>query len=140
MTELVLCMASVHPSWGYDRGQSAFANLGHIVSSNTIGNILKCYGIGPAPERAKRTSWRTVVKAHWDVMTATDFFTNEAWTPRTTLRCSRPGEHCLSETACSMVEDTRYDGWVALDSAKKPGQSWSRACALTQSAGRIVDD
>jgi putative transposase len=32
--------------------------------------------------REKRTSWRTFLKAHWDVMAATDFFTVEVWTPR----------------------------------------------------------
>ena len=82
MTELVLCVASDHPSWGYDREHGALANLDHIVSSNTVGNILKCHRIEPAPERGNRTSWRTFVKAHWDVMPATDFFKNEAWTPR----------------------------------------------------------
>ncbi len=35
-----------------------------------------------APERGKRTSWTTLLKAHWDVMAATDFFAVEVWTPR----------------------------------------------------------
>jgi phosphoglycerate dehydrogenase-like enzyme len=34
------------------------------------------------PEREKRTSWTTFLKAHWEVMAATDFFTVEVWTPR----------------------------------------------------------
>ena len=43
--------------------------------------------IEPAPEREKRTSWRTFLKAHWDVMAATDFFTVEEWTPRGLATC-----------------------------------------------------
>jgi len=82
ITELAVRMARENPAWGYDRLQGALANLGHIVSASTVANILKRHGIEPAPERGKRTSWRTFLKAHWDVMAATDFFTIEVWTPR----------------------------------------------------------
>ena len=82
ITDLVLRMARENASWGYDRIQGALANLGHIVAPNTVKNILKRDGIEPAPEREKRTSWRAFLKAHWDVMAATDFFTVEVWTPR----------------------------------------------------------
>ena len=82
ITELVLRMARENRSWGYDRIQGALANPGHIVAPNTVKNILNRHGIEPAPEREKRTSWRTFLKAHWDVMAATDFFTVEVWTPR----------------------------------------------------------
>ena len=75
ITDLVLRMARENTSWGYDRIQGALANLGHIVAPNTVKNILKRHGIEPAPEREKRTSWRTFLRAHWDVMAATDFFT-----------------------------------------------------------------
>ncbi len=82
ITDLVLRMARENTSWGYDRIQGALANLGHIVAPNTVKNVLKRHGIEPAPEREKRTSWRTFLKAHWDVMAATDFFTVEVWTSR----------------------------------------------------------
>ena len=82
ITDLVLRMARENVSWGYDRIQGALANLGHIIAPNTVKNILKRHGIDPAPEREKRTSWTTFLKAHWDVMAATDFFTVEVWTPR----------------------------------------------------------
>ncbi|NIW86590.1 MAG: DDE-type integrase/transposase/recombinase [Gammaproteobacteria bacterium] len=75
-------MAWENPSWGYDRLQGALANLGYSVSSSTIANILKRHGIEPAPERGNRTSWRSFLKAHWEVTAATDFFTIELWTPR----------------------------------------------------------
>ncbi len=81
ITDLVLHMARENDAWGYDRIQGALANLGHIIAANTVKNILKRHGIEPAPERKKRSSWKTFLKAHWDVMTATDFFTVEVWTP-----------------------------------------------------------
>jgi transposase InsO family protein len=75
-------MARENVSWGYDRIQGALANLGHIIAPNTVKNILKRRGIEPAPEREKHTSWTTFLKAHWEVMAATDFFTVEISTPR----------------------------------------------------------
>jgi transposase InsO family protein len=75
-------MTRENPSWGYDRLQGALANLGHTVSSSTVANILKRHGIEPAPERGKRTSWRTFLKAHWDVIAATDLFSIEVLTLR----------------------------------------------------------
>ena len=82
ITDLVLRMARENTSWGYDRIQGALTNIGYVVAPNTVKNILKRHGIEPAPEREKRTSWKTFLKAHWDVMAATDFFTVEVWTAR----------------------------------------------------------
>ena len=82
ITDLVLRMAWENTSWGYDRIQGALTNIGYVVAPNTVKNILKRHGIEPAPEREKRTSWKTFLKAHWDVMAATDFFTVEVWTAR----------------------------------------------------------
>lgn len=82
ITDLALRMARENEAWGYDRIQGALANLGHIIAANTVKNILKRHGIEPAPEREKHTTWKTFLKAHWEVMAATDFFTIEVWTPR----------------------------------------------------------
>src|SRR5258705_2226779 len=46
------------------------------------GNVLNHSGIEPAPERSKRTTWSTFLKAHWKVLAASDFFSVEVWTPR----------------------------------------------------------
>jgi len=75
-------MARENNSWGYDRIQGALANIGCDVAPNTVRNILKRHGIEPAPLREKRTSWKTFLKARWEVMAATDLFTVEVWTPR----------------------------------------------------------
>ena len=87
ITDFVLRMAGENASWGYDRIQGELTNLGHIIAPNTVKNILKRHGIEQAPERKKRTSWKIFLKAHGDVMAATDFFTVEVWTPRGLMTC-----------------------------------------------------
>ncbi len=37
--------------WGYDRIEGALANLGHEVSDQMVGNILKDHGIEPVGDR-----------------------------------------------------------------------------------------
>ena len=81
--QLAVRLARENPSWGYDRIQGALSNLGHVVSDQTIGNILKQHGIEPAPDRRRQTSWQTFIKAHWDVLAAIDFTTIEVWTKGT---------------------------------------------------------
>ena len=80
IVDLVLRMARENPTWGYDKIQGALANLGHEISDQTVGNILKAHGIEPAPERRRQTTWKTFLKAHWDVLAAIDFTTVEVWT------------------------------------------------------------
>ncbi len=77
IAELVVRMALENPRWGYTRIRGSLANLGQKVSRTTISNILKEHGIDPAPERGKRTPWRTFLKAHWESIAAVDFFTVE---------------------------------------------------------------
>src|SRR6266853_1539796 len=77
---LVVRMAQENRSWGYDRIVGALANLGHTVSDQTVGNILKRHGIPPAPERKTTTTWKEFIRTHLDVLVATDFFTAEVWT------------------------------------------------------------
>ena len=80
--ELVIRFATDNRDWGYDRIAGALANLGHEVSDQTVGNILKRQGIPTAPERKKTTTWKEFIRSHRDVLAATDFFTTEVWTPR----------------------------------------------------------
>ena len=77
---LIIRMAQENRSWGYDHIVGALANLGHTVSDQTIGNILKRHGIPPAPERKTTTKWKEFIRTHMDVLVATDFFTAEVWT------------------------------------------------------------
>ena len=80
VVKLVLKFAKENPSWGYDRIQGALANIGHTISDTSVRNILKANGIEPAPDRKRKTTWKTFLKAHWDVLAAIDFTTVEVWT------------------------------------------------------------
>ena len=80
IVDLVLRFARENASWGFDRIQGALANLGHEVSDQTVGNILKEHGIEPADDRKRQTTWKTFIKSHWDVLAAIDFTTIEVWT------------------------------------------------------------
>jgi transposase InsO family protein len=79
---LVVRMAQENSSWGYDRIAGALANLGHHVSGQTIGNILRRHGIAPAPKRSQNTTWKEFIAAHMAVLAGTDFFTVEVLTWR----------------------------------------------------------
>jgi len=68
--------------WGYDRIVGALANLGHPVSDQTVGNILRRYGIQPAPKRSQNTTWKDFIASHMAVLAGTDFFTVEVLTWR----------------------------------------------------------
>ncbi len=45
-----------------------------------VKNILREHGIESAPERGRKTTWKTFLKAHWEVLAAVDFTTVEVWT------------------------------------------------------------
>src|SRR5215831_15543107 len=79
---LVVRMARENTGWGYDRIAGALANLGHRVSDQTVGNILRRHGIAPAPKRNQVTSWRNFIAAHMNVLAGADFFTVEVLTWR----------------------------------------------------------
>ncbi len=78
--ELIVRLAKDNRSWGYDRIAGALANVGHKVSDQTVGNVLKRHGLPHAPERKRTTTWKEFIKTHMDVLAATDFFTTEVWT------------------------------------------------------------
>jgi putative transposase len=78
--ELVLQFARENRSWGYRRIVAALSNLGHQVSHQTVANVLKRHGLGPAPERQKKTRWKEFICSHTEVVAAVDFFTVEVWT------------------------------------------------------------
>lgn len=124
ITELVVRMAQENPSWGYDRIEGALKNLGHKVSPTTVANILKEHGLEPAPERRKRTTWMSFLKAHWDSLAAADFFTTEVWTLGGLVTTyilffmelssrkvqvagitSSPNEACMSQVARNLTDD-----------------------------------
>ena len=80
--QLIVRMAEENRSWGYDRIVGALANLGHEVSDQTVGNVLRRHGLPPAPERKHTTTWAAFIRAHLAVLAGTDFFTVEVLTLR----------------------------------------------------------
>src|SRR6266550_2704731 len=79
---LIVRFASENSGWGYDRIVGALANLGHTISDQTVGNILRRYGIQPAPKRSQNTTWKDFIASHMAVLAGTDFFTVEVLTWR----------------------------------------------------------
>ena len=73
-------LARENCNWGYDRIIGAMANLGHVISDESVGNILHRHGIPPAPERKKNTTWKDFIRAHMSVLAGTDCFTAEVLT------------------------------------------------------------
>lgn len=71
--ELIVRFAKENRSWGYDRIAGALKNVGHKVSDQTVGNVLKRHGLPPAPERRRTTTWKEFIRSHMDVLAATDF-------------------------------------------------------------------
>jgi putative transposase len=82
VTDLIVQMAKENSGWGYDRIVGALANLGHVVSDQTVGNILRRHGIAPAPKRSQSTTWKDFIAAHMAVLAGIDFFTVEVLTWR----------------------------------------------------------
>src|SRR5258705_1058871 len=70
-------MARVNRDWGYDRIAGALANLGYVISDQTVGNVLRRYGLPPAPERKRTTTWAVFIRTHLALLAGTDFFTAE---------------------------------------------------------------
>src|SRR3984885_3778081 len=79
---LIVRFARENSGWGYDRIVGALSNLGHAVSDQTVGNILRRYGISPVPKRSQTTTWSDFIASHLAVLAGTDFFTVEVLTWR----------------------------------------------------------
>jgi putative transposase len=58
LDSLIVRFARDNSGWGYDRIDGALANLGHAVSDQTAGYILRRYGIQPAPKRSQNATWK----------------------------------------------------------------------------------
>jgi putative transposase len=120
---LIVRMARENSGWGYDRIAGAFANLGHRVSDQTVGNILRRYGIPPAPKRGEKTTWNEFIRRHMDVLTGTDFFTVEVLTWRGLVTSCLSG--CLSKP--QLVVWGGAQAGVPMESSRVPSAVRHRA-------------
>jgi hypothetical protein len=82
LERLVIQLAKENLGWGYDPIAGTFANPGSTVSDQTVGNILRAHGLGPAPERKRHTTWAEFIDRHKEVLWPMDFFTTEIWSSR----------------------------------------------------------
>jgi hypothetical protein len=62
---------------GLQSDVGALPNLGHQISVQTMGNVLKRHGIAPALERSQSTTWKEFIQSHLAVLAGIDFFTVE---------------------------------------------------------------
>jgi putative transposase len=73
--KLVVEMALANPGWGYTKIRDALrTGLAVEIGRTTVANILAEAGIEPAPEREKKRTWKQFMKAHWESLSACDFF------------------------------------------------------------------
>jgi putative transposase len=77
---LIVPMARENSGWGHDRIAGALADLGHEVSHQTVGNVLRRHAIAPAPKRTQTSAWKDFIGAHMAVLAGIDFFAVEALT------------------------------------------------------------
>lgn len=116
-------MAKENGSWGYDRIAGALANLGHHVSDQTVGNVLRHHGIPTAPKRSQ-TTWKDFISAHMAVLAGSDFFTVEVLTWRGLSTYYVLFFLHLESRRITLAGMTRY-----------PTEAW-----MTQMARNAVDD
>ena len=72
-------MTSENRDWGYDRIVGALANLGYVISDQTVGNL---HRHALAPERKRTATWLAFIRTHLALLAGTDFFTAEVLTLR----------------------------------------------------------
>jgi hypothetical protein len=53
-----------------------------MKNTQTVGNILRRFGITPAPNRREQTTWAEFIRSHMAVLVGIDFFTVEVPTWR----------------------------------------------------------
>jgi hypothetical protein len=76
----IIEVARDNRDWGYIRIQGQLKYLGYRVTTATIDRVLKKAGLEPQPDRRRKTSWKEFIQAHWQSLTAIDFFSTEIYT------------------------------------------------------------
>jgi putative transposase len=80
LEKLIVMLARKNKTWGSRRIKGALKHLGYKICHSTIDNILKRNGYDPSPDRTRKTRWSEFLKAHWESLSAIDFFTTQIYT------------------------------------------------------------
>jgi len=122
----VVRMAKENPSWGYDRIVGALANLGHRLSDQTVGNLLRRHGLSPAPKRKQTVSWKDFIRSHRDVLVGMDLFTAEVLTLKGLLTYDVLFFIHLETRRVSLVGFTPYpdQGWMEQQARNMTMEEW----------------
>jgi putative transposase len=123
--QLVLRLAAENPSWGYKRIHGELNGLGFTLSPSTVWNILRRYGIDPAPRRAQ-LSWREFLHQQAASIVECDFFTVDTlWLRRLYVFffielerrrvhiggvTAHPNGAWVTQQACNILATLREDG------------------------------
>ena len=137
---LVVRMAKENPSWGYDRIVGALANLGHRLSDQTVGNLLRRHNLSPAPKRKQTVSWKDFIRSHRDVLVGMDFFTAEVLTLKGSLTYYVLFFTHLETRQVSLAGCTPYPDqeWMQQSGSVKPIRLPARSPNLNSYAERCV--
>ena len=116
--KLIVRMANENLSWGYRRIQGALANIGETLAHNTVKRVLLDHGIDPATVRSTKTTWKQFLRAHWDTLAATDFFSTEVWTKTgLTTYCTLFVMHVATRRVHIVGSPTAPDGFFMQQAA-----------------------
>ena len=80
ITDLIVRMARENSDWGYDRIAGALKNLGHDASDQTVGNVLRRFGIGPALKRREQMNWAHFIRTHMAVLAGIELWFSQTST------------------------------------------------------------
>ncbi|MGA2916628.1 MAG: integrase core domain-containing protein [Sedimentisphaerales bacterium] len=80
LKQLIINMAKEHQHLGCRKLYGYLKYLGIKVSPATVSRVLREHGIEPCPNRPERTTWNEFIRAHWESLSAIDFFSSEIFT------------------------------------------------------------
>jgi putative transposase len=101
-------------------------NLGHRVSDQTVGHVLRRRGIAPAPKRSQNTTWKEFIDPHLAVLAGIDFFTVEVLTWRGLRTYSVLFLIHLESRRISLAGITRHpdETWMQQMARNATDESW----------------
>jgi transposase len=110
----IIDVAKDNRDWGYIRIRGQLKYLGFKVSTATIGKVLKKAGLEPQPDRRRKISWREFIKAHWESLTAVDFFTTEIYTIKglTRYMVLVVIDYATRKVEIAGIMEHPYGGWM----------------------------